>query len=172
MQQQQQQAVVAPPVDATQQKEYDARAAVTAQDMTNYVRVANFPPIPSLLARLVASLGFWFFGLCVVLMNNARVLPCNVVAIRKGFLKPCFHVNIEAEIPVYGQLIAKHGMFVWALYSFTLLFNFFCVLAGLACSGCDGVSVSCVRRVVSSPLLTFLVYPSPFFSFLFFWWVC
>ncbi len=66
------------------------------------------------------------------------------MAIRKGFLKPCFHVNIEAEIPVYAQVIAKHGMFVWSLYSFTLLFNFVCVLAGLTCKDCPDVSVSCV----------------------------
>jgi hypothetical protein len=67
------------------------------------------------------------------------------VCCRKGPIKPCFHVDIKAELPVNGQPLAKLGMFVWSLYSFTLLFNFLAMLAGLACKDCSGMSVSCVR---------------------------
>ncbi len=60
-------------------------------------------------------------------------------------------MDIKAELPVFGQPLAKVGMFVWSLYSFTLLYNFVAMLAGLACKGCEGVSVSCVRALGRRP---------------------
>ena len=76
--------------------------------------------------------------------HNNTVLrpPAVAVKIRKGPLKPCFHVNIKGEIPVYGQDVARLGMFIWSLYSGTLVWNFICGLAGIS-RGTTSITMVC-----------------------------
>eukprot|EP00911_Craspedida_sp_UC1_P000171 UC1_evm1s133 len=51
---------------------------------------------------------------------------------RKGIIKPCFHLDIKAEIPLKGQRLVRHGFLLWEFTVFCYFWNFVGGLAGLA----------------------------------------
>jgi len=61
---------------------------------------------------------------------------------RKGFIKPCFHLDIKGEIPLAAQRTVRHGFFLWEFTVFCFIWNFVATLATLA-GDAKGTDTSC-----------------------------
>lgn len=74
--------------------------------------------------------------------GRAPNFPNFPQCMRVGFLKPCYHINIKAEIPLQGQRVLRLLFLAWEAYVIALLWNFISCLASLA-GNASGKSVSC-----------------------------
>lgn len=68
--------------------------------------------------------------------------PPIPMCMRKGIVKPCFHLDIKGEIPLKAQRTVRHGFFLWEFTVFCLFWNFVASLATLA-GDAKGTDTSC-----------------------------
>lgn len=62
---------------------------------------------------------------------------------RKGYFKPCYYLDIQGEIPSFGRPVVRAAFTSWTIYAITLLWNWICVMSGLAAFSSPDLSISC-----------------------------